>query len=79
LAYLERIIRHNPTTTNKSKENARHFITIRFNNDEWDDIKRGISWLYADEMIPKPTAYGFLKWCGLTASSSLEKRHRGNI
>ena len=60
-----------------SKENGENRITLRFNDAEWEKIERGTKWLYADKRISKPTTYGFLKWCGLTFSSSLEKKHGG--
>ena len=66
------------TTATNGKRDNRKAVTLRFNIGEWEEIQRGAEWLYADEMIPKPTAYSFLKWCGLMVSESLEKKHGGD-
>jgi len=60
------------------EQNAVNAVTLKFNDEEWKRIQRGAKWLYADEMISKPTAYRFLKWCGLTVSESLENKHGGD-
>ena len=60
------------------EEKAGNIVSLRFNSEEWGDIQRGAKLLYADEMISKPTAYSFLKWCGLMVSESLEKKHGGD-
>ena len=60
------------------EQNAVNAVTLKFNNEEWERIQRGVKWLYADERISKPTVYGFLKWCGLTFSESLDKKHGGD-
>jgi hypothetical protein len=65
------------TTASDGKRDNRKAVTLRFNDEEWEDIKIGIKWLYADERISKPTAYRFLKWCGLTVSEALENKHVG--
>ena len=75
LEYLESIIMKKLTKDNKNKENARRCTTLKFNDAEWEEIERGAKWLWAAEVISKPTAYSFLKWCGLTVSALLEKRH----
>ena len=66
------------TTTPNGKRDNRKAVTLRFNAEEWEEIKIGIKWLYFDNMIPKPTAYSYLKWCGLIFSESLENKHIGN-
>ena len=48
-----------------------------FNTKEWKQIQLGINWLYAKEMILKPTPYRYLKWCGLTVAESLDNEDMG--
>ena len=62
----------------EQKTARRHVVRFEFNDEEWEQVQRGAKWLYADEMISKPTAYRFLKWCGLTFSESLDKKHGGD-
>jgi hypothetical protein len=62
----------------EEKTAQRHVVRIEFNAEDWEDIKRGINRLYADKMIAKPTAYRYLKWCGLVVSYELEKNRGGN-
>jgi hypothetical protein len=64
------------TTAPNSTRDTRKAVTVKFNNDEWDVIQRGINRIYSDELISKPTAYGYLKWCGLDTILSIENGER---
>ncbi len=57
----------------------RNTVALHFGDEEWKQIQSGAKWLYADGQIPKPTAYSFLKWCGLTFALTLKERHSGDF
>jgi hypothetical protein len=78
LNYFESLALFPLTPDNKSDKDNGNCVTLKFNAEEWEKIERGAKWLYAEERISKPTPYRYLKWCGITFSNWLEKRHSGD-